>query len=127
MQVILDVNKTSSVSWNVQVCSSVAGFIDVMKRHPEDEFVITEESVSAYVDYMRALASLDWDEFCEDMCITKQDYDAMIDFYQNVEPLPDPVHDEELFIDELLAEDYYAELLDDYYATLRDAMPNCFD
>lgn len=110
MKVILDVNKSSSVSWNVQVCSSVEGFIDVMKMHPEDEFVIDEASAGAYVDYMRTLVSLDWDEFCEDMCITKQDYDAMIDFYQNVEPLPDPVHDEELFIDELLAEDYWMNM-----------------
>jgi hypothetical protein len=44
------------------------------------------------------------------MCITKQDYDVMIDFYQNVEPSPDPVHDEELFIDELLAEDYWMDM-----------------
>ena len=105
MKVILDVNKSSSVSWNVQVCSSVAGFIEVMKMHPNDEFVVSEGSADAYVDYMRTLASLDWDEFCNEMCITKQDYDAMVDYYMNVEPSPDPVHDEELFIDELLADE----------------------
>ena len=110
MRVILDVNKTSSVSWNVQVCSSVAGFIDMMKMHPEDEFVIDEASADAYVDYMRTLASLDWDEFCEAMHITKQDYDAMVNFYQNVEPLPDPEHDKQIFMEELLVEDYWMEM-----------------
>ena len=118
MQVILDVNKTSSISYNVQVCSSVAGFIDIMKMHPEDEFVISEGSSDAYVDYMKELASLDWNEFCDEMHISKQDYDAMINYYVNIEPMPDPIHDEELFIDELLAEDYYAELQQEYDETI---------
>jgi hypothetical protein len=52
------------------------------------------------------------------MHISKQDYDAMIDYYMNAEPSPDPVHDEELFIDELLAEDYYAELQEAYDETI---------
>ena len=118
MKVILDVNKSSSVSWNVQVCSSVEGFIEVMKMHPNDEFVISEGSSDAYVDYMRALASLDWDEFCDEMHISKQDYDAMIDYYMNAEPMPDPKHDKELFREELLAEDYYAELQEAYDETI---------
>ena len=117
MKVILDVNKSSSVSWNVQVCSSVAGFIDAMKMHPNDEFVIDEASADAYVDYMRTLASLDWDEFCNEMCITKQDYDAMVDFYQNVEPLPDPEHDKQIFMEELLVEDYWMEMYNDMIET----------
>lgn len=117
MKVILDVNKSSSVSWNVQVCSSVKGFIDVMKMHPNDEFVIDEASADAYVDYMRTLASLDWDEFCNEMCITKQDYDAMVDFYQNVEPLPDPEHDKQIFMEELLVEDYWMEMYNDMIET----------
>jgi hypothetical protein len=90
----------------------------MMKMHPEDEFVIDEASADAYVDYMRMLNSQDWEEFCNEMCITKQDYDAMVDFYQNVEPSPDPVHDSKLFIDELLAEDYYAELQEAYDETI---------
>ena len=117
MKVILDVNKSSSVSWNVQVCSSVEGFIEVMKMHPNDEFVIDEASADAYVDYMRTLASLDWDEFCNEMCITKQDYDAMVDFYQNVEPLPDPEHDKQIFMEELLVEDYWMEMYNDMIET----------
>jgi hypothetical protein len=52
------------------------------------------------------------------MHISKQDYDAMIDYYMNAEPSPDPAHDEELFIDELLAEDYYAELQADYEVSM---------
>lgn len=118
MKVILDVNRPSSVSCGVQSCSSVEGFIEVMKMHPNDEFVIDKASADAYVDYMRMLNSLDWEEFCNEMCITKQDYDAMEDFYQNVEPSPDPVHDKELFVDELLAADYYAELLADYEVSM---------
>jgi predicted N-acyltransferase len=118
MKVVLDVNKSSSVSCGVQVCSSVEGFIEVMKMHPNDEFVIDEASADAYVDYMRTVASLDWDEFCDGMHITKQDYDAMVNFYQNTEPMPDPVHDKELFVDELLAEDYYAELQEAYDETI---------
>ena len=118
MKVILDVNKSSSVSWNVQVCSSVEGFIEVMKMHPEDEFVIDEASADAYVDYMRTLFSLNLDEFCDEMCISKQNYYAMIDYYVNAEPLPDPVYDEELFVDELLAADHYAELQADYEVSM---------
>ena len=118
MKVILDVNKSSSVSWNVQVCSSVEGFIELMEIHPNDEFVIDEASADAYVDYMRALVSLDWDEFCDEMHISKQDYDAMINYYINVEPSPDPEHDEELFVDELLTEDYYANLQEAYDETI---------
>jgi hypothetical protein len=117
MKVILDVNKSSSVSWNVQVCSSVAGFIEVMKMHPNDEFVIDEGSADAYVDYMRTLASLDWDEFCNEMCITKQDYDAMVDYYMNVEPSPDPEHDKQIFMEELLQEDYWMEMYNDMVET----------
>ena len=113
MKVILDVNKSSSVSWNVQVCSSVAGFIEVMKMHPNDEFVIDEASADAYVDYMRTLASLDWDEFCDGMHITKQDYDAMEDFYQNTEPLPDPVHDEKEFFEAFIDDDYDVEMMEE--------------
>ena len=118
MRVILDVNKSSSLSWNVQVCSSVESFIDLMKRFPNDEFVIDEASADVYVDYMRTLASIDWDEFCDGMHITKQDYDAMIDYCMNAEPSPDPVHDEELFTDGLLAEDHYAELQADYEVSM---------
>ena len=106
MRVILDVNRPSSVSCGVQSCSSVAGFVEVMKMHPNDEFVIDEASADAYVDYMRTLASLDWDEFCDGMHITKQDYDAMVNFYQNTEPMPDPVHDEVEFIKAFCDEDY---------------------
>lgn len=106
MKVILDVNKSSSVSWNVQVCSSVEGFIEVMKMHPENEFVIDEASADVYVDYMRTMASLDWDEFCDGMHITKQDYDAMIDYYMNAEPMPDPIHDEVEFIKTFCDDDY---------------------
>ena len=118
MKVILDVNKSSSVSWNVQVCSSVEGFIELMKRFPSDEYVIDEASADAYVDYMRALATLDWNEFCDEMHISKQDYDAMINYYVNVEPMPDPVHDKGLFIDELLEDEYYAELQADYEVSM---------
>ena len=118
MKVILDVNRPSSLSCLVQSCSSVEGFIEVMKMHPNDEFVISEGSSDAYVDYMRTLASLDWDEFCDEMHISKQNYDAMIDYYMNAEAMPDPKHDEELFREELLAEDYYAELQQEYDDTI---------
>jgi hypothetical protein len=117
MKVILDVNKSSSVSQNVQVCSSVEGFIEVMKMHPNDEFVIDEASADAYVDYMRMLNSLDWEEFCNEMCITKQDYDAMVDYYMNVEPSPDPEHDKQIFMEELLQEDYWMEMYNDMIET----------
>lgn len=124
MRVILDVNSTSSVSYNVQVCSSVQGFLSIMEMHPEDEFVIDEASADAYVDYMRAKQSAEalWENFCDEMCITKQDYDAMRDYYMNVGPEPDPRYDEELFIDELLADDYYAELQADYEDTIHSLM-----
>ena len=125
MRVILDVNRPSSVSCGVQSCSSVEGFMEMKKLHPEDEFVIEEASADVYVDYIRTLASLDWDEFCDGMHITKQDYDAMVDFYQNTEPSPDPVHDSELFIDELLAEEYYAELQEAYDETIY-SLKYCF-
>ena len=88
-----------------------------MKMHPNDEFVIDEGSADAYVDYMRTLASLDWDEFCNEMCITKQDYDAMVDYYMNVEPSPDPEHDKQIFMEELLQEDYWMEMYNDMVET----------
>lgn len=57
-------------------------------------------------------------DFCDEMHITTRwEYDTMEEFYQ-LEPTPDPVHDEELFIDELLAEDYYAELQQEYEETI---------
>ena len=118
MKVILDVNRPSSLSCGVQSCSSVEGFLELERLHPEDEFVIDPASIEAFLEYQERLALDKVKHLCENMCITKQDYDVMIDFYQNVEPSPDPVHDEELFIDELLAADYYAELQEAYNETI---------
>jgi hypothetical protein len=51
------------------------------------------------------------------MCITKQDYDAMVDYYMNVEPSPDPEHDKQIFMEELLQEDYWMEMYNDMIET----------
>ena len=60
-------------------------------------------------------------DFCDEMGIQPIDYCNMLTYYNCIEP---EIFDEE---DTIMEEEYYAELLDDYYATLRDAMPNCFD
>ena len=60
-------------------------------------------------------------DFCDEMGIHPIDYANMLTYYNCIEP---EIFDEE---DTIMEEEYYAELLDDYYATLRDAMPNCFD
>ena len=123
MKVILDVNKPSCLSWNVQVVSSVEGFLGLQEIYPDDDFVIDPESFEAYETYMKRLTTLECERFLDDMHITKSDYDAMIDYYVNVSPEVFVLWEEQVTHEELLRDEYYAELKQDYWETLRDAMP----
>lgn len=78
MRVILDVNRPSSVSCGVQSCSSVEGFLEVKKNHPEDEFVIDPESCEAYEVYMERLVMREVQSFCDEMCVEQDVLAAMI-------------------------------------------------
>ena len=80
MRVILDVNRPSSVSCGVQSCSSVEGFLEVKKNHPEDEFVIDPESYEAYEVYMERLVMREVQNFCDEMSINMYDLSAMIEW-----------------------------------------------
>ena len=78
MRVILDVNRPSSVSYGVQSCSSVEGFMEMKKLHPEDEFVIDPESYEVYQTYMERLVMQEVYDFCDEMCIEQDVLSAMI-------------------------------------------------
>ena len=104
MRVILDVNRPSSVSCGVQSCSSVEGFLEVKKNHPEDEFVIDPESYEAYEVYMERLVMREVQSFCDEMSINMDDLTAMIEWNSVKDSLLAPVCEEE---DEDLA--YYEE------------------
>ena len=104
---------------NIQLDSNYVPFLNIWEEIPMGGWDYDE-----HVVFSQAAGLID---LCDEMDVMPSDVHAMTAFWYYTEPSPDPVHDEELFMDELLADAYYAELLDDYYETLRDAMPNCYD
>ena len=78
MRVILDVNRPSSLSYGVQSCSSVEGFLELKRLHPEDEFVIDLESYEVYMTYMERLVMSEVHDFCEEMCVEQDALAAML-------------------------------------------------
>ena len=95
MKVILNVNKPSSLNWDVQSCSSVEGFLEVEKLYPEDEYVIDEGSYEAFLDYMERQAMSKVEDFCEEMGINTHDFSAMLDWYSVKDHLMAPIYEEE--------------------------------
>lgn len=102
MKVILDVNKPSSLSCGVQSCSSVEGFLELERLHPEDEFVIDPASIEAFLDYQERVAMNKVKDFCDEMGISYEDFSAMINYYGNTALVVDAYEAEE----EYLAADY---------------------
>jgi len=101
MKVILDVNRPSSLSCGVQSCSSVEGFLELERLHPEDEFVIDPASVEAFLDYQERLALDEVKNFCDDMGISYEDFGAMLCFYGNPALLAEAyeMEQEEMYFD----------------------------
>lgn len=83
MKVILNVNKPSSLSCGVQSCSSVEGFLEIERLHPEDEFVIDPASIEAFLNYQENLAMSKVRDFCDDMCLSYEDFSAIMNYYGN--------------------------------------------
>ena len=119
MRVILDVNRPSSLSCGVQSCSSVEGFMEMKKLHPEDEFMIDPESYEAYQTYMERLVMQEVYNFCDEMCIEQDVLSAMIQWNSVKMNFLAPEYE---------AEDIaYEEYLNDYYSDydaeiMRDVM-----
>lgn len=79
MKVILDVTKKSCIKNGVQYCSTPGGFASIKKMHPEDEFIIEDAlSFDAWNDYLIEMSMKQVYDFCDEMCITPEDFTAML-------------------------------------------------
>ena len=122
MLVVLDINAASSIKYGVQTCGTPEGFLSIMEMHPTDDtFCFADSRSKRAFDLFKT--------FCDEMCFTSSDYYDELRCFKDYDPYDFhlAMQAEEEFIKEILEDEYYNDLLDDYYATLRDAMPNCFD
>jgi len=111
MLVVLDLSASRCIKHGVQFCSDPEGFLSIKEMHPDDNFCFADEmSRQSFITFMDFMEAMGWT--LEEYYAEKNHLDDEDD-----EPMPDPIHDEELFTDELLAEDYWMELYNDMLET----------
>lgn len=100
MLVVLDLSASRCIKHGVQFCCDPEGFLSIKEMHPDDDFCFADEmskqSFTIFMDFMEAMG---W---------TLEEYYAEKDHLENedVEPMPDPIHDEEEFIRAFCDDDY---------------------
>jgi len=109
MLVILDLSAPRCIKHGVQFCNCPEGFLSIKEMHPDDDFYFADEmskqSFAAFMDFM------------ETMGFTSVDWFAETYFWDN-EYDPNDFHVERRFQDELLEDEYYAELQADYEVSM---------
>ena len=109
MLVVLDLSAPLCIKHGVQFCNCPEGFLSIKEMHPEDDFCFADEmskqSFAAFMDFM------------ETMGFTSDDWFAETYFWDN-EYDPNDFHVERSFQDELLEDEYYAELQEAYDETI---------
>ena len=109
MLVVLDLSTPRCIKHGVQFCNCPEGLLSIMEMHHDDEFCfaddMSKQSFNAFMNFM------------EDMGFTSDDWFAETYFWDN-EYDPNDFHVERRFQDELLEAEYYAELQEAYDETI---------
>jgi len=109
MLVVLDLSAPRCIKHGVQFCCDPEGFLSVMESHPDDEFCFADEkSKQSFTTFM---------DFMEVMGFTSGDWFAETYFWDN-EYDPNDFHVERRLKEELLRDEYYAELQADYEVSM---------
>ena len=100
MLVVLDLSASRCIKHGVQFCCDPEGFLSVMESHPDDEFCFADEkskqSFTTFMDFMEAMGFTSDDYYAEKRHLEDED----------VEPMPDPIHDEKEFFESFIDDDY---------------------
>ena len=113
MLVVLDLNTPRCIKYGVQFCNTPEGFLSIKEIHPDDEFCFADEkSKQSFITFM---------DFMEAMGFTSGDWFAETYFWDN-EYDPNDFHVERRLKEELLRNEYYAELQQEYDDTIHSLM-----